>query len=145
LLGKLCGFIASDEQRHAKAYKLFFKRIVELDPEGAVLAFRDMMKSRITMPASLMDHEEDPGLFSRYALVAERIGVYTAKDYADILQHLVQYWNIEGIPGLSGEAAQAQEYLCGLATRYYRLADRLKEKARPDVGLTFRWIFDRSV
>jgi acyl-[acyl-carrier-protein] desaturase len=67
--------------------------------------------------------------------------VYTVKDYADIIDSLVQHWNIERLWGLSDLAAKSQDYLCGLATRYRSLAER--------VSLTgsdrFSWIFDRQV
>ena len=39
LLSKICGVIASDEARHAKAYKDFMNRIFEVDPNEAMLAF----------------------------------------------------------------------------------------------------------
>jgi hypothetical protein len=68
------------------------------DPEGAVLAFADMMKKGIVMPAHYMDdnwHSQDDAnkgqnLFVDYATVADLIGVYTTGDYADIVQHLVR-------------------------------------------------------
>ena len=68
------------------------------DPEGAVLAFADMMKKGIVMPAHYMDDnwhsQEDANkgqnLFVDYATVADLIGVYTTGDYADIVQHLVR-------------------------------------------------------
>ncbi len=144
-LRKICATIAGDEARHESAYKLFVKKIVEVAPECAVTAFLDVMKNRITMPASLMDNSDEPGLFAGYSLVAERIGVYTASDYADILQHLVEYWNIAELSNLSGKAAQAQEYLCGLPLRYRRAAERRRAKARREPNPSFRWIFGRSV
>ena len=53
-LAKMCGVIAADEARHAKAYKHFVSRIFELDPSEMMLAFEDMMKKKIVMPAHLM-------------------------------------------------------------------------------------------
>jgi acyl-[acyl-carrier-protein] desaturase len=44
LLSKMCGVIASDEARHAKAYKFFIEKVFEVDPNGAMLAFEDMMR-----------------------------------------------------------------------------------------------------
>ena len=83
---KSCGMIAGDEARHEKAYKLFMTKIFELDPARAVLAFAKMMKSKIAMPAMLMDDGKDKNIFSKFSLVAQKIGVYTAKDYAEIIQ-----------------------------------------------------------
>ena len=64
-----------------------------------MLAFADMMKKGITMPAHYMDDGWHSGedankgqnLFVDYATAADLIGVYTTGDYADIVQHLVRH------------------------------------------------------
>lgn len=55
VLSKICGSIASDESRHELAYKTVMAELFRLDPEGAMLAFADMMRKQIVMPAHLMD------------------------------------------------------------------------------------------
>jgi acyl-[acyl-carrier-protein] desaturase len=52
-LAQMCGVIAADEARHAKAYKDFSSRIFEMDASGMMLAFEDMMRRKIVMPAHL--------------------------------------------------------------------------------------------
>jgi acyl-[acyl-carrier-protein] desaturase len=140
-LHKICGMIAGDEARHEKAYKLFMSKIFELDPAKAVLAFAQMMKSKIAMPAMLMDDGNDKKLFSKFSLVAQKIGVYTAKDYAEIIGALVNDWKIEGLTGISGASAKAQEYLCRLSERYLNLADRLSFSGVEK----FSWLYDREI
>lgn len=140
-LHEICGLIAGDEARHEKAYKLFMTKIFEIDTAEAVKAFSAMMKRRIVMPAVLMRDATDDNLFARFSRVAQQIGVYTAKDYADIVEDLVDHWKISTLHGLSDLAAEAQDYLCTLAQRYRDLADRIKV-AGPD---RFSWIFDRQV
>nr|GEY66000.1 hypothetical protein [Tanacetum cinerariifolium] len=54
-----------------------------------------------------------------------RLGVYTAKDYADILEFLVGRWKVSDLTGLSGEGRKAQEYVCGLPPRIRRLEERV--------------------
>merc|ERR1711957_769474 len=50
-----------DEARHEKAYQLFVERVLELDPDGAIISYADMMKKQIVMPAELMcDGYENP-------------------------------------------------------------------------------------
>jgi acyl-[acyl-carrier-protein] desaturase len=44
----------ADEARHAKAYKHFVAKILEIDPSEMILAFEDMMRKKIVMPAHLM-------------------------------------------------------------------------------------------
>jgi hypothetical protein len=91
LLAKMCGSIASDEGRHEIAYQRIVEKLYELDPDGSVMAFADMMRKQIVMPAHLMDDGEHAttnvgrNLFADFSSVAERSGVYTAFDYADIM------------------------------------------------------------
>ncbi|XP_059633004.1 stearoyl-[acyl-carrier-protein] 9-desaturase, chloroplastic-like [Cornus florida] len=109
-LAQICGTIASDEKRHEAAYTKIVEKFFEIDPDGSLVAFADMMKKKITMPAHSMYDGRDFDLFRHFSAVAQRLGVYTAKDYADILECLVDRWNVEKISsGLSGEGRKAQE------------------------------------
>lgn len=145
ILGKICALVTGDESRHEEAYKRFVGKIVEVDPSEAVLAFAQIMKNTVTMPARLMADGVATDLFSQFATVAQRIGVYTMRDYADIVEHLVIYWKIPGLSGLTGDAAKAQDYLGGLAQRYRGLADRAQGHPAESAKLSFSWIFNRSV
>lgn len=54
------------------------------DPEGTTLAFADMMKKQIVMPAHMMDdmvHKGRTGrnIFQDFSTVAESTGTYTAQ------------------------------------------------------------------
>lgn len=140
-LHRICDRIAADEARHERAYKLFMGRVFELDPSGAVMAFAQMMKTKIAMPAQLMDDGKDRKLFDKFSQVAQTAGVYTAADYAGIIGTLVEEWKIAGLKGLTAEAADAQEYLCSLSGRYQRLAERVKFSG----AVKFSWIFDREI
>jgi acyl-[acyl-carrier-protein] desaturase len=140
-LKKICGLIAGDEARHEHAYKLFMHKIFEVDPVGAILAFAKMMKTKITMPANLMNDGKDENLFTKFSIVAQRLGVYTTKDYAEIIEDLVESWNIQKLCGLSDLAAKAQDYICGLSERYKGLADRMISSKK----LNFSWIDGREV
>ncbi|MER3522771.1 MAG: hypothetical protein C4326_01545 [Ignavibacteria bacterium] len=140
-LHKICGVISGDEARHEKAYKLFMSKVFDLDPAQAVLSFAKMMKAKIVMPAVLMYDGKDANLFEKYSIVAQKTGVYTVKDYSDIVAHLVQHWKLETMQGLSDAAAKAQDYLCNLSERYAKLADRVRFSGKEK----FSWIFDRDV
>jgi len=145
LLGKICNLVAGDEARHEEAYKCFVGKLLELDPNGTMVAFAEMMKTQVTMPARLMSDGIEPDLFSRFAIVAQRIGVYTARDYAEIIEHLVAYWKVPTLAGLSGLAAKAQDYLCGLAAHYQRFAERVEGRIAKQSRAPLSWIFDRPV
>ncbi len=129
VLSRICKTIAGDEARHENAYKNFMSKIFEVDPDGALLAFEKMMKKQITMPALLMDDEKKDSLFSRFSQITEKMGIYTTFDYANIITHLTEKWKIEGMTGLKDYAAKAQEYLCTLADRYRRIAERTTVQA----------------
>jgi len=144
-LKMICGLVAGDEARHEKAYTNFIKRIFEIDPEGAILAFRDLMQDQIIMPAHLMTDGQDPDLFEHFAIVAQRLGVYTGSNYAEIIQHLVRQWELESLCGLGDEAAKAQDYLCALGPRYAKLAERNARRQTEDPPLQFSWIHNRAV
>ncbi|TVU36294.1 hypothetical protein EJB05_18224, partial [Eragrostis curvula] len=148
VLARTCGTIAADEKRHETAYGRIVEQLLRLDPDGAVLAVADMMCKRITMPAHLMHDGRDAGLFEHFAAVAQRLGVYTARDYADIVEFLVKRWKLETLEsGLSGEGRRARDFVCGLPTRMRRASERAEDRAKKDEPrkVKFSWIFDREV
>jgi len=148
VLARTCGTIAADEKRHETAYGRIVEQLLQLDTDGAMLAIADMMRKRITMPAHLMHDGRDMDLFEHFAAVAQRLGVYTAWDYADIVEFLVKRWKLETLEsGLSGEGRRARDFVCGLAPRMRRAAERAEDRAKKDEPrkVKFSWIFDREV
>ncbi|RVW24859.1 Stearoyl-[acyl-carrier-protein] 9-desaturase, chloroplastic [Vitis vinifera] len=113
--GSNIGIIASDEKRHETAYTKIVEKLFEIDPNGTVLAFADRMTKKIPMPGLLMYDGCDENLFGHFSAVAQRLGVYTAKEYVDNLEFFVKRWNVEKLTGLSSEGRKAQDYVCGLA------------------------------
>ncbi|WP_420603716.1 acyl-ACP desaturase [Flagellimonas sp.] len=128
LLGKMCSIIAGDEMRHHLAYREFVKTILGQDPNGMIEAFADMMKRKIVMPAHfLRESGESIGVaFEQFSNCAQRLGVYTAQDYIDILQKLNGYWDIGNLNGLSEQAEKARDYLMNLPERLERIAGRMQ-------------------
>ncbi|KAK4850425.1 hypothetical protein QYF36_006646 [Acer negundo] len=103
-LARICGTITADEKRHEIAYTKVVEKLFEMDPDDSILSLAAMMKKKIKLPAHLIYDGHDDNLFKQYSAVVQRIGVYTAKDYADILEFLVGRWNVEKLEsGLSGE------------------------------------------
>ena len=62
-------------------------------------------------------------------------------DYAEIIENLVEYWNVASLTGLSDSAAKAQEYLCTLSERYMNLAQRMTFDTKGSIS----WIYGREV
>ncbi|EEF36239.1 stearoyl-[acyl-carrier-protein] 9-desaturase 6, chloroplastic [Ricinus communis] len=147
ILARICGTIASDEKRHENAYARIVEKLLEVDPTGAMVAIADMMHKKITMPAHLMYDGQDPQLFQHFSAVAQRLGVYTADDYADILEFLIGRWRLEKLEGMTGEGRRAQDFVCGLAPRIRKLQERADERAKKmkPQSAKFSWIFNREV
>jgi acyl-[acyl-carrier-protein] desaturase len=140
-LHRICARIAGDENRHARAYKMFIEKILEIDTEEALLAIQDMMKKKITMPAMYMrEAGANPGdTFRKFEVVARRAGIYTPVDYVEIVEHLLEAWKIPNLTGLSGAAAKAQDYLCALPSRYRKVIERFRP-VEDDEPVYFRWM-----
>jgi acyl-[acyl-carrier-protein] desaturase len=139
-LSKICGVIAADEARHAKAYKSFISRIFEIDPSEMMLAFEDMMRKKIVMPAHFLRQQGEKigNTFSHFSDAAQRLGVYTSRDYTDILENLIEEWNISNIRDLNSAANKARDYIMSLPERFRKIAERSSIKA--PLEYEFNWI-----
>jgi len=142
LLSKMCGVIASDENRHAKAYKAFVSKIIEVDPNEALIAFEDMMRKKIIMPAHfLREMGQTIGqTFSHFTDAAQRLGVYTSVDYVDILKELIVEWQLESVRDLNETGEKARDYIMKLPDRLTRITERMKN---PTLEYKFSWIYAR--
>ncbi|MCV6631375.1 MAG: acyl-ACP desaturase [Flavobacteriaceae bacterium] len=138
-VAKMCRIIAGDEMRHHNAYAEFVQRIFDVDPNQMMLAFQDMMKRKITMPAHFLRESGNKisTAFEEFSNTAQRIGVYTATDYVEILEKLIKMWDIGNIRDLNEEGEKAREYLMKLPNRLHRLSDRL---AVPENSFEFKWV-----
>lgn len=138
-LFKMCNLIAGDEMRHHLAYSEFVNQIFKVDPSEMMLAFQYMMKQKITMPALFLRESGDKigSAFEAFSDSAQRIGVYTASDYVDILQKLNEKWDIGNINGLTAEAEKARDYLMKLPERMRKISERL---IIPEQGQIFKWV-----
>jgi len=143
-LARICGVIAGDEARHEAFYTRMMGEVLEHDPAGGILAFRSMLRGRIAMPGRFMEDGRDPDLFDHFAIVAQRTHVYTVRDYASIIEHLVTAWDIAG-RAVTGEAARAQDELCRQAERHGRLAARIAAALSKQPPRAFSWIRGRRV
>ncbi|XP_073051652.1 stearoyl-[acyl-carrier-protein] 9-desaturase, chloroplastic-like [Primulina eburnea] len=145
-LAQICGVIASDEKRHETAYTRIVEKVFEIDPDDMVRSFADMMKKKIVMPAHMMYDGVDKNLFINFSAVGQQIGVYTTRDYTDIMEYLVDRWGVEKLTGLSDEGRKAQEYLCGLVPRFRKLEERAQAQAnQASDSVPFSWIFGRKI
>ena len=138
-LSKMCKLIAGDEMRHHHAYSEFVSQIFKIDPSEMMLAFQYMMKQKITMPAHFLREsgQKISSAFEEFSNSAQKIGIYTAQDYVDILQKLVDKWQIDKMINLTDEAEKARDYLMKLPARMAKISERLILPAETAV---FKWV-----
>ena len=138
-LSKICKMIAGDEMRHHHAYSEFVNRIFQVDPSEMMLAFQYMMKQKIVMPAQFLREsgEKISSAFEHFSDSAQRIGVYTANDYVDIMQKLIDKWEIDKISNLTDDAEKARDYLMKLPGRMAKISERL---IIPQESQVFKWV-----
>lgn len=138
-LSKMCKMIAGDEMRHHHAYSEFVNQIFKVDPSEMMLAFQYMMKQKITMPAHFLRQsgQKISDAFEEFSNSAQKIGIYTATDYVDILQKLVEKWQIDKMVNLTDEAEKARDYLMKLPARMARISERL---VMPTETAIFKWV-----
>ena len=138
-LSKMCKLIAGDEMRHHHAYSEFINQIFKVDPSEMMLAFQYMMKQKIVMPAHFLREsgQKISAAFENFSDSAQRIGVYTAADYVDILQKLIEKWEIDKITGLTDEAEKARDYLMKLPARMAKVSERM---VIPPDSFVFKWV-----
>jgi len=138
-LARICRKIAGDETRHETFYTRVVGQMMEREPEAAVLAFRSMLKGIISMPGRHMFDGHDPDLFDHFAAVSQRIGAYTVVTYSQIIEHLVEAWDVAH-RSLAGKAARAQDYLCQQAEKYRRFADEVADTLDRQPRIRFAWL-----
>jgi acyl-[acyl-carrier-protein] desaturase len=104
-----------------------------------MLAFQYMMKQKIVMPAQFLRESGNKlgSAFEQFSDSAQRIGVYTATDYIDIMQKLIDRWEIGKIGNLTDEAEKARDFLMKLPARMTRISERL---IIPEESHIFKWV-----
>lgn len=138
-LAKMCAVIAADEARHAKAYKTFVSKILEVDTSEMLVAFEAMMRNKIVMPAHFL---REAGVkmgetFDHFSDAAQRLGIYTSADYIQILVDFIEEWKVDSLTDLTDSGEKARDYLMALPDRLTRIAQRIKT---PELQYKFSWI-----
>jgi acyl-[acyl-carrier-protein] desaturase len=138
-LSKMCRIISGDEMRHHRAYSTFVSEIFKVDASNMMIAFKEMMVHKIVMPAMFLREQGQTigAAFEDFSNSAQRIGVYTAQDYIDIMQKLIEQWDIANMTHLTEEAEKARDYLMKLPARMERVSQRIKI---PQEAAKFSWV-----
>jgi acyl-[acyl-carrier-protein] desaturase len=143
-LAKICRKIAGDETRHETFYTRVIGEVMKRDPEGGVLAYRQMLRGKIAMPGKMMFDGVDPDIYDHFGTVTQRNGVYTFQDYGEIISHLNATWDIAHL-SVAGKAAKAQDYICRQPERFSSLASEVADRLAEQPRSPFSWIRGRTV
>jgi len=140
-LGRMLEAITADEARHETAYQRFVSRLLELDGDRCVVAMAGMVERGIVMPGRKMDEDAGTGsLFSVFSAIAQRLRVYTTRDYVEIIDRNLRRWNIFEKTFQGDEANRAQERLHAFLGRLKRLADRAERQSAIRSCAELRWL-----
>ena len=113
----------------------------------ACLVQQAMLRKKIVMPAHLMYDGRDENLYDHFSDVAQRMGVYTSKDYADNLEHFVKTWELNKLRVVTSKGRAAQDYVCNLSMRIRKMEERAQhyKSAKSPRYHQFSWIFNHEV
>lgn len=135
LIGKILNSIAADEAKHYIFYRNIFKEILELDPNRAILSAAEIIPG-IEMPGLAISN------FREMADVVRRVGIYGPRDYKNIVEEVIKYWNIEVLAGLNDIAKKAQEKILSIPARLEKVAEYI-ELRNSKKTFSFDFIYNR--
>lgn len=119
---QLLARIAADENLHMIFYRNLLGSALELDPNGAMMAIRDVVKG-FQMPGT-----DIPG-FQRKAVEMAVAGIYDLRQHRDdVVAPVLRFWKVWDIEGLSAEGEQARLELSAFMDDLDTKASRFEEK-----------------
>jgi acyl-[acyl-carrier-protein] desaturase len=91
------------------------------------------------MPAMNLrqSYESIGASFNAFSDAAQRLGVYTAQDYIQILSTLLAHWRVDHLRLSTDAAEKARDYLMALPGRLQKITDRMPHKSTP---VQFKWV-----
>ncbi|KGN37884.1 acyl-ACP desaturase [Knoellia subterranea] len=114
--------IAADENLHMIFYRNLLGAALELDPNGAMMAIRDVVKG-FQMPGT-----DIPG-FQRKAVEMAVAGIYDLRQHRDdVVAPVLRYWKVWDLEGLSGEGEAARLELSAFMDDLDTKASRFEDK-----------------
>lgn len=122
LCEQLLARIAADENLHMIFYRNLLGAALELAPDQAVSAVRDVVKG-FQMPGT-----DIPG-FQRKAVEMAVAGIYDLRSHRDeVVAPVLRYWKIWDVEGLGAEGEQAREELSAFMDDLDTQASRFEDK-----------------
>jgi acyl-[acyl-carrier-protein] desaturase len=137
ILRNLLGHVAGDESRHHAFYRDVFKGLLDLDPNQALHSLLKIMPS-LQMPGHTISE------YDAMASVVHRTGIYGPWQYKQIVEELLDYWQIANMVHLNGIGHKAQAALMALPARLKRFAERMDRRYKQNT-YKFAFLYNRPI
>jgi len=130
-LQRVLAHISGDESRHYLFYRAAFGAILERDPDQALQSLQ-----KVTLGFAMPGH--NVAGFDQMSDVIRRAGIFGPRQYQEIVEELLEHWQVGAISGLTAAGREAQDKLMKVPSRLSRIADYADAKAAKK---TFRFEF----
>ena len=134
---KVLAHLAGDESRHYQFYRAVFAAILAKDPNRALVSLLKVALG-FAMPGHAI------GGFDDMSEVVRRAGIFCARQYQEIVEELLEFWQIGALTGLSSVGREAQDKLMKVPARLARVADFQDAKSAVR-DFRFDFIYNRSI
>ncbi|MGN6244803.1 MAG: acyl-ACP desaturase [Motilibacteraceae bacterium] len=129
---QLLARISVDENLHMIFYRNLLAAAIELAPDDAMVAIRDVVM-QFQMPGHTIEG------FTRRSLQIAMAGIYDLRiHHDDVISPVLRHWKVWDLENLSPEAEQAREelaaFLAGLDTQASRFVEKREAKRARDAA-----------
>jgi acyl-[acyl-carrier-protein] desaturase len=115
-LQRVLAHISGDESRHYQFYRGAFTEILKHDPNQALVSLQ-----KVTLGFSMPGHNVSG--FTDMSEVIRRAHIFGPRQYQDIVEELLEHWQIGALTGLSAVGEEARDKLMKVPKRLSRIAD----------------------
>jgi acyl-[acyl-carrier-protein] desaturase len=117
------GLVAGDETKHYLFYRDLALAAFKIDPSTMMVAAAKQV-SAFAMPGTGIPS------FTRHAVRIAKEGIYGLKQFLrDVLDPVLNLWDVDHLTGLSPEAEKARIDLAGVVEKLSEAVDRMAQKA----------------
>jgi len=121
-LQRILAHVSGDESRHYAFYRAAFGEILKHDPNQALRSLQ-----KVTLGFSMPGHNVTG--FTEMSEVIRRGDIFGPRQYQDIVQELLEHWQIGALTGLSAAGEEARDKLMKVPKRLSRIADYADAKS----------------
>jgi len=115
-LQRVLAHISGDESRHYAFYRAAFGEILKHDPNQALQSLQ-----KVTLGFAMPGHSVAG--FTDLSEVIRRGNIFGPRQYQDIVEELLEHWDIGGLTGLNAAGEEARDKLMKVPKRLSRIAD----------------------